>query len=145
MSHLAEILAIASTTIAAISATISAISAANSRRSAHASETALRETRRQRQADDARRELNSIGEIYDEATELIQALAVDLYRDPASIEQRRERLRRRMIVAGIVAPGIQQLLSAAEPLSEDQIAAVRADLTNRSASLHRALTGTSES
>ncbi|GID31724.1 hypothetical protein [Paractinoplanes brasiliensis] len=144
MTPLTEILAISSTTIAAISATISAISAANSRRSARASETALRETREQRQADNARRELNTIGDIYDQATELIRALAVDLYRDPASVEQRRERLRRQMIVAGISAPGVQHLLSATGPLTEDQIEAVRADLTKRSASLHRVITGTSE-
>ena len=138
MTTIAGILPIASTTIAAVSATISAVSASNSRHSAQASETALRETRQQRQADNARRELASIGEIYDQATVLIEALAIDLNRDPAAVARKREQLARQLIVTGLTTPGLERLLTATEPLTSTEIAAVRADLTSRSAALHRA-------
>jgi hypothetical protein len=79
--------------IGALSATVAAISAFNSRKSAQASEAALRETRRQREIDNARTELGLLGALYDDALALARSLAVDRSSDPAAVERTRESLK----------------------------------------------------
>lgn len=127
--------------VGAVSATVAAVSARNSRRSAQASEAALRETRRQRQADDARRELQDLGSVYDEAMALIRALATELRREPAAVERRRNALHRSVMTSGLATPGLTHLLQAHQPLGPEAVEAVRHELTSRSAALRQVITG----
>ena len=127
--------------VGALSATIAAVSARNSRRSAQASEAALRETRHQRQADDARRELETLGAVHDEAMALVRALATDLRREPAVVERCRNALRRSAMISGLATPGLTRLLQANQPLEPAEVEAIQQELTARSARLHRLLTG----
>jgi hypothetical protein len=107
-----------SAVVSAVSATIGAISARNSWRSARASEAALQETRRQRRAEDIRREIAALGTLHDESAALVRALATDLRADPAAVERSRSALRRSIMTSGIVTPGLAQLLGAQQPLAE---------------------------
>jgi hypothetical protein len=122
--------------IAAISATVSAFSAWNSRRSAQASQIAVREAREQRQVDNARAMLAMLGSVYDDSMGLIESLARDLIRDPASVAQHRSALQRSALVAGVTAPSLQRLMEASVPLTPEEVATVRDDLMAISASLH---------
>lgn len=128
--------------VGAVSATIAAMSARNSRRSAQASEAALRETRHQRQADDARRQLEAIGVVHDDAMAFVRALAMDLRREPAVVERWRSTLRRSAMISGLVTPGLTRLLQASQPLEPAEVEAIHQELTLRSATLHRLLTST---
>jgi hypothetical protein len=130
-----------SATIGGISATVAAVSAFSSRKSAQASEAALRETRQQREIDNARTELRSIGAVYDDALTLVEALAVDLRRDPAAVERAREAVRRSMLVAGLTTPALLRLAEANAPLSGGEVSAVREEIAAESNRLHRILTG----
>jgi hypothetical protein len=127
--------------VGAASATVAAFSAWNSRRSAQASEAALRETRHERQMDGARRELDGLGVIYDHAMALIQALSIELRRDPAAVERKREALRRVVLVAGLTEPALSLLIEVDRALRPAEVAALREALTARSAALHKILTG----
>lgn len=127
--------------IGAISATVAAISAFNSRKSAQASEAALRETRRQREIDNTRLELTLLGVLYDDALALTRALAVDRSRDPAAVDRARESLKRSMMTAGLTEPGLTRLVEADAPLSAREVAAIREELTARSATLRAKIAG----
>ena len=129
--------------ISAISATVAAISAYNSRRSAQACEAALRDARRQREIENARAELSSLGALYDDALALVRALAVDRTRNPAAVERVRESLKRSMMTAGwTTKPGLTRLIEADAPLTAQEVAAIREELTTRSAKLLAMITGT---
>jgi hypothetical protein len=134
-----EIAASVSAVVGAISAAIAAFSAWNSRRSAQASEAALRETRRQREMEAARKELEGLGVIYDHAMALIQALSIELRREPAAVERKREALRRAVLVAGLIEPALSLLMEVDRALAPAEVAAVRRALTSRSAAIHRLL------
>ena len=127
--------------IGAISATVAAISAFNSRKSAQASEGALRETRKQREIDNARTELSLLGALYDDALGLVQALAVDRARDPAAVERARESLKRSMMIVGLTKPGLTRLVEADAPLSAREVAVIREEIAERSANLRVRMTG----
>jgi hypothetical protein len=127
--------------VGAMSAATAAFAAWNSRRSAQASEAALRETRHQRQIDNARTELGDLGTVYDHAMALIDSLAVELRRDPAAVERKREALRRCLLVAAINTPALGHLVAADRALTEAEVIAVREELLARSSGLHRFLTG----
>lgn len=129
----------ASAGIAAVSAAISAFSAWNSRRSARASELALRENSRQRAADNTRQMLEDLGRVYDDAMALIESLARDLQRDPVRVQRSRNALRRSTFVAGLTSPLLQQLIDATEPMKPDEIAHLQEDLQTRSSSLQAGL------
>lgn len=128
-----------SAAISAASAVTAALSAWNSRRSAEASELALRETRQQRRIDNARKELEGIGTVYDQAMALIDALSIELRRDPAAVERKREVLRRSMMVAGFAGPALSRLAEATRPLELVDMAQLRAEFTCRSTLLHNIL------
>ena len=113
-----------SAVVAALSATIAAFSSRNSWRSARASEAALHETRRQRRADDLRRELVMLGVVHDEATALIKALAIDLRSEPAAVDRCRAALRRSMMLSGLTANVLVALAEARQPLSPAETDAV---------------------
>jgi hypothetical protein len=125
-----------SAAIAALSAAIAAFSAWNSRRSALASESALREASQQRQLDNSRQMLNALGGVYDDAMAMVESLARDLGRDPVKVTRCRDALRRSALVAGLAIPSVDRLIDATGPLRPDQIAQVQRDLQTRSASLH---------
>jgi hypothetical protein len=127
--------------IGAISATVAAISAFNSRKSAQASEAALREARRQREIDNARTELQLLGELYDDALALVRALALDRVRNPAAVEHARESVKRSMMIAGLTTSGLTRLVEADAPLSTQEIADVREELTEQSAGLWLRIAG----
>jgi hypothetical protein len=122
--------------IAAVSAAISAVSAWNARRSALASESALREASRQQAIDNARLRLGELGKVYDGAMALIEGLARDLQRDPAQVQRCRDALRRSVVVSGLDIPSVQSLISAAAPLRSDEVAQIQQDLQAFSSSLH---------
>jgi|SRR5215475_7538875 len=126
--------------VGAISATVAAMSARNSRRSAEASESALHEMRRQRWADDTRRELATLGGVHDEAMELVKALATELRREPATVERCRGTLRRSAMISGLATPGITLLLQAKQPLEPADVEAIHRELTERAVALHKLLT-----
>lgn len=126
--------------IAALSAAISAVSAWNARRSALASESALRETSRQREIDSARQMLGDLGRVYDDAVALIESLARDLQRDPMQVERCRDVLSRSLLVAGLTTPSLQSLIDAQEPLRSDVIIGIKQDLQALSSSLHAVTT-----
>ena len=83
-----------SAAIAALSAAIAAFSAWNSRRSALASESALREASQQRRIDNSRQMLNALGGVYDDAMAMVESLVRDLGRDPVKVTRCRDALRR---------------------------------------------------
>jgi hypothetical protein len=122
--------------IAAISAAISAISAWNSRRSALASESALRETNLQRTIENARRALGDLGLVYDDAMALIESLSRDRQRDPVRTQHCRNALTRSVFVAGLTTPTLQSLVKATDPLRSDEIDQIKQDLQALSSSLH---------
>lgn len=126
--------------IAALSATISAVSAWNARRSALASESALRETSRQREIDSARQMLGDLGRVYDDAVALIESLARDLQRDPMRVERCRDVLSRSLLVSGVTTPALQGLIDAQEPLRSDEVIGIKQDLQVLSSSLHAVIT-----
>jgi hypothetical protein len=138
-STLSAIAGSTSAGIAAISATIAAIGAFNSRKSAQASETALRETRRQRELDNARTELNALATMYDDVLALVHALAVDRSRNPAAVERARSVVQRSMVVVGVTTPALVRLVAADAPLSSGEIVEVRSQLSARSAALRARL------
>jgi hypothetical protein len=123
--------------VSAISAAVAAFSSWNSLRSARASQAAVRETRRQREIDNARGELALLGNVYDDATAFIEALSLEHRRDPAKVEARREVLRRSTLVAGMAVPSLLGLAAATGPLALSDVDAVLSDLNNQSAALHR--------
>lgn len=137
---ISAIAASVSASIGAVSATVAAFSAWNSRRSAQASEAALLETRRQRQMDGARKELDGLGVVYDHAMTLIQSLSIELRRDPAAVERKRDALHRAVLVAGVIDPALSLLMEADRALTPAEVAAIRKALTTRSAALHNVLT-----
>ncbi|MBW4705198.1 hypothetical protein [Micromonospora sp. RL09-050-HVF-A] len=139
-STLSAIAGSTSAVIAAVSATIAAVSAVNSRKSAQASVVALRETREQRQLDNARVELNAIAALHDDVFGLIEALRVDLSRDPAAVERARAFVRRSMVISGVTSPALDELVSAGAPPSSAGVDRIRAELTARSAELRAILT-----
>jgi len=141
---MSAIAASVSAVIGAASATIAAISAWNSSKSATASETALRETRDQRRIDNARTWLNELGSVYDQAMAFISAIAVERRREPALVERGREALRRSLMIAGLASPAFTRLVEANEPLTNEEISAVRDEFTRRSAALHAVLTGVAD-
>lgn len=122
--------------IAAVSAAISALSAWNARKSALASESALRESSRQRTIDNARQVLGDLGRVYDDAMALIESLARDLQRDPVRVQRCRDALSRSIFVAGLTTPSLQSLINANGPLRSDEIAQLKQDLQALSSSLH---------
>lgn len=122
--------------IAAASAAISAVSAWNARRSALASESALRESTRQRAIDNARQVLGDLGRVYDDAMALIESLSRDLQLDPAQVQRCRNALRRSVFVAGLTMPSLQSLINATGPLRSDEIIQLQQDLQALSSSLH---------
>jgi hypothetical protein len=123
----------------AASAAIAAFSALNSRRSAQASMAALSETRQQREIDNARQQLNDLGAVYDQAMILVEALAIELRRDPAAVERKREALRRSLLVAAFTGPALSRLVDAHDPLSNSEVAAVRGDFMARTTSLRNVI------
>jgi hypothetical protein len=122
--------------IAAVSAAISALSAWNARKSALASESALRESSHQRTIDNARQVLGDLGRVYDDAMALIESLARDLQRDPVRVQRCRDALSRSIFVAGLTTPSLQSLINANGPLRSDEIAQLKQDLQALSSSLH---------
>ena len=122
--------------IAAVSAAISAVSAWNARRSALASESALKEASRQRTIDNARQSLGDLGRVYDDAMALIESLARDLQRDPVRVQRCRDALSRSIFVAGENTSSLQRLVRANGPLRSEEIDQVKQDLQEISQSLH---------
>ena len=80
--------------------------------------------------------LAMLGSVYDDSMGLIESLARDLIRDPASVAQHRSALQRSALVAGVTAPSLQRLIEATAPLTPEEVATVRHDLMAVSASLH---------
>jgi hypothetical protein len=140
-STASAVAASASAIIGAVSAATAAFAAWNSRRSAQASQAALRESRQQRQIDNARKELGELGTVYDHAMALVESLAIELRRDPAAVERKREALRRCLLVSAVRTPALDHLVAADGPLTQAEIASVREELMTRSSGLHRLLTG----
>ena len=126
--------------IAAVSAAVSAVSAWNARRSALASESALREASRQRAIDNARQALGDLGRVYDDAMALIESLARDLQRDPVRVQRSRDALSRSVFVAGQTTSSLQSLIKASGPLRSDEIDELKQDLQALSSSLHAVAT-----
>lgn len=132
-----------SAVVSAVSAAIAAFSSWNSLRSAQASQAAVRETRRQREIDNARAELGLLGHLYDDAVAFMEALATQHRSDQTDLETRRAVLRRSVMVAGIDGSSLERLAAATDPLTPPETAAVLADLRERSAALYRIMTDVS--
>jgi len=93
--------------------------------------------------DNGRAELVLLGHVYDDAVAFIEALSSQHRSDQANLEARRAILRRSIMVAGINRPSLVHLAAATDPLTPAEIAAVLADLQERSAALHQIMTGVS--
>ena len=128
-----------SAAVSGISAAIAAFSAYNSRKSAQASVDALRETRQQRDIDNARTDLHTIGVVYDDAMALVEALDAGAYRNPGAVQRARDALRRSTLVGGLALPALARLAKATEPLSSQEVAAVQQEIAAESDRLHQVL------
>jgi hypothetical protein len=126
--------------VSAVSAAIAAFSSWNSLRSAQASRAVVRETRRQREIDNARSELALLGHVWDDTVSFMEALSTQHRSDRTNLENRRAVLRRSIMVAGINRPSLERLAAATDPLTPPETAAVLADLQERSAALHQIMT-----
>jgi hypothetical protein len=101
-----------------------------------ASQEAVKETRRQREIDNARAELALLGRVYDDAAAFMQALSTQLRQDPAKVETLRGVLRRSILVAGVATPSLLRLATSNGPLTPSDADSVISDLNDRSAALH---------
>ena len=132
-------------TVSAVAAGGSAVFAAasswNSRKAARASEQAVRDASRQRELDTMRTDLLSLATLYDHSMKLVDALVLDLTRDPRSVEQHRQALRRATMTTGIAPESVQRLLVSAGPLTTDEVSDLQDELQRTAASMRARVLG----
>jgi hypothetical protein len=121
----------ASIVIAAIGVAISAISMWIARRSSRTAREVLTETRRNNQLTQLTRSRSDSIQVFDDAMNLIEALARDATRAPQRVDPARDALLKSAEAAGMMTSPIRELLSAQEPISHARVDDIRMQLLAR--------------
>jgi hypothetical protein len=117
--------------IAVVSAAIAAFSAWTARRSVRTARQSLAEMQRNNEVSQAVRDRDDAGRAFDDAMRLIKSLSEDSVLAPQRLEPLRDALRRSAVVAGMMNPLIEDLITADTPLPQERINEVKAYFLGR--------------